>query len=414
LSKLFHSTNFRFSVKSPLYLFEKVDEKVDVALKGKHMPRERKGSIVTKDGKLYARVRFKDENGKQRDIWKKAESRADARKIIRQLLREVESLTPKQLDAANMTFADLAKHYLEHYLQPAVYVGDKKVSGVRSLVTARTVVRPLMEHFGKHRLKSITYGQVRSYKQMRLQTPTRQGGQRSIAAINRELGQLRRMFRIAVREQWMPRNPFSEGDALISLNDETQRTRILSFDEESRLLAAIDTHPQRTHIKGMALIALDCALRRGEIFTLRWSDVDFESRTITLRAFNCKTARSRVVAMTTRVYQWLLRWHENVTDENAQVFHVKVTIKTAWTKICREAEIEDFHFHDCRATCITRMLRAGLSVPEVSRISGHSTLTAFYRYARSNEETQFRAASALDAYLTQVAETQTTGAQLVH
>ncbi|MBD0369772.1 MAG: tyrosine-type recombinase/integrase [Pyrinomonadaceae bacterium] len=378
------------------------------------MPRERKGSIVTKDGKLYARVRFKDENGKARDIWKKADSRTDARKIIRQILREIEALTPKQLDAANMTFAELASHYLEYYLQPAVYVGDKKVSGVRSLVTARTVVKPLVAHFGSHRLKSITYGQIRSYKQMRLQTPTRQGGQRSIASINRELGQLRRMFRIAVREQWMPRNPFSEGDALISLNDENQRTRILSFDEEARLLAAIDKYPQRTHIKGMVLIALDCALRRGEIFTLRWSDIDFESRTITLRAFNCKTARSRVVAMTSRVYLWLLRWRENMAGENIQVFNVKVTIKTAWTKICCEAGIDDFHFHDCRATCITRMLRAGLSVPEVSRISGHSTLTAFYRYARVNEETQFRAASALDAYLAQSAATQATSTELIH
>lgn len=378
------------------------------------MSRERKGSILERDGKIYARIQFTDENGKRRDLWRRVESRAEARKKIKELVKDSESKTAKELDATNLTFADLANHYLEHYLQPAVYVGDKKVSGVRSLVTARTVVKPLVEHFGKHRLKSLTYGQVRSYKQMRLQTPTRQGGQRSIATINRELGQLRRMFRIAVREQWMPRNPFSEGDALISLNDENQRTRILSFNEESRLLAAIDKHPQRTHIKGMVLIALDCALRRGEIFTLRWSDVDFESRTITLQAFNCKTARSRVVAMTSRVYLWLLYWRESMVDEGAHVFNVKVTIKTAWTKICREAGLEDFHFHDCRATCITRMLRAGLSVPEVSRISGHTTLACFYRYARVNDETQFRAASALDAYLAQAAEGQAAATELIN
>jgi integrase len=371
------------------------------------MSRERKGSILERDGKIYARVQFTDENGKRRDLWRRAENRAEARKKIKELVKGSECKTAKELDASNMTFADLANHYLEHYLQPAVYIGDKKVSGVRSLVTARTVVQPLIEHFGRRKLKSITYGEIRSYKQIRLQTPTRQSGQRSIATINRELGQLRRMFRIAAREQWMPRNPFSEGDALISLNDETQRTRLLSFDEESRLLAAIDAHPQRAHIKGMVLIALDSALRRGEIFKLRWADVDLQSRTIIVRAFNCKTARSRIVAMTNRVYEWLTRWRENVTDESAHVFNVKVTIKTAWTKICSQAGIDDFHFHDCRATCITRMLRAGLSVPEVSRISGHTTLVCFYRYARVNEETQFRAASALDAYLSQASEVET-------
>ncbi|HWT01587.1 MAG TPA: site-specific integrase [Pyrinomonadaceae bacterium] len=307
-----------------------------------------------------------------------------------------------------MTFADLAKHYLEHYLQPASYVGGRKVSGLRSLVTARTVIKPLVEHFGGHKLKAITYGQIRSYKKMRLETPTRRGGQRTIATINRELGQLRRMFRIAVREQWMPRNVFSEGDALISLNDENHRTRILSRVEEARLLAAIDSYPQRAHIKGLVLIALDCSLRRGELFTLKWSDVDLESRTITVRAFNAKTAKSRTVAMTIRVYEWLLRWRENVTDENSHVFNVKVTIKTAWTKICREAGIEDFHFHDCRATCITRMIEAGMPHATVMRVSGHSTLSCVFRYIRADNDTVFRAASALEAYLAQSAEVQAT------
>ncbi|HEY0323710.1 MAG TPA: tyrosine-type recombinase/integrase [Pyrinomonadaceae bacterium] len=274
------------------------------------MARERKGSIVNQDGKLYARVQFTDENGKRRDITRKAENRTHARQIIRQFLKEIESSTPKQLDAAQMTFAELASHYIQTYLHEAVYVGDKKVSGVRSLVTARSVVQPLVEFFGTRKLKSITYGEIRSYKQLRLKTPTRQSGQRSIATINRELGQLRRMFRIAVREQWMPRNPFSEGDALISLNDENQRTRILSINEEARLLTVIDTYPQRSHIKGMVLIALDSALRRGEIFKLRWSDIDLENRTINIRAFNSKTARSRIVAMTNRVYLWLVTWHD--------------------------------------------------------------------------------------------------------
>jgi hypothetical protein len=192
------------------------------------MSRERKGSILERDVKIYARVQFTDENGKRRDPWRRAESRADAHKKIRELVKDSEHKTAKEIDAANMTFADLAKHYIEHYLQPAVYIGDTKLSGVPSLVTARTVVQQLIEHFSNRKLKSITYGEIRSYKQIRWQTPTRQSGQRSIGTINRELGQLRRMLRIAVREQWIARNPFLEGDALISLNDEIQRTRILA------------------------------------------------------------------------------------------------------------------------------------------------------------------------------------------
>lgn len=362
------------------------------------MPRERKGSILNRDGKLYARIQFTDENGKRRDITRKADSRAHARQIIRQLLKEIESSTPKQLDAVNMTFRELADHYTNNYLHEAIYVGDKKVSGVRSLVPTLTVVRPLVEHFGPRKLRSITYGEIRAYKQKRLQTPTRYGKQRSIACVNKELGQLRRMMRIAVREQWLQRNPFSEGDALISLNAETHRTRILSRAEETRLLAAIDSHPQRAHIKGLVLIALDCSLRRGELFTLKWHDVDFEGRTITVRAFNSKTAKSRTVAMTTRVYEWLSLRREYAADETALVFGVKVTIKTSWKNICREAGVEDFHFHDARATCITRMIEAGIPHAVVMRVSGHNTLSCLYRYIRADYDTVFRAASALDAF----------------
>jgi integrase len=374
------------------------------------MARERKGSIVNRDGKLFARIQFTDENGKRRDITRKVESRAHARQIIRQLLKEAEDCTAKQLDAVNMTFEQLATHYTENYLREAVYIGDKKVSGVRSLVPALTAVRPLVNYFGSRKIRSITYGEIRAYKQKRLQTPTKYGKQRSIACVNKELGQLRRMMRIAVREQWLQRNPLSEGDALISLNDETHRTRILSRAEEARLLAAIDSHPQRAHIKGMVLIALDCSLRRGEIFTLRWFDVALENCTITVRAFNAKTAKSRTVAMTTRVYEWLSRWHESITDENAHVFNVKVTIKTAWAKICRQAGIEDFHFHDARATCITRMIEAGMPHATVMRVSGHSTLSCLFRYIRADTDTVFRAAAALDAYHAQVGETQATAA----
>ncbi len=363
------------------------------------MARERKGSIIERNGKLYARVRFKDENGKQRDLWRAAADRKQARLLIKQLLKEVENSTPQQLDALNMTFAELADYFTKNYLHAAVYVGDRKVSGVRSLIPARTVVQPLVAYFGPRKLRSITYGDLRAYKHARLQTPTKYGKQRSIACVNKELGQMRRMLNIAVREHWLQRNPFNSGECLISSADETHRTRILTREEEARLLDAIEGEPKRAHLKGILLIALDCALRRGEIFTLRWSDVDLERRTITVRAFNAKTARSRTVAMTTRVYEYLMmRWWESSRDSDALVFGVRVTIKTAFSKALKAAGIADFHLHDCRHTAITRMIRAGMPPVEVMRVSGHTTMSAFYRYANVDMDSVFRAATLLDAF----------------
>ncbi len=372
------------------------------------MSRERKGGIVTRKGKLYARIRFKDESGKQRDIWRKADNRTHARELIRQLLTEIESSSIRQFDAASMMFGELADHYIKNYLHEAVYVGEMKVSGVRGRVEALAEVKPLQAYFGKRKICSITYGDIRTYKQVRLNTPTQFKRPRSIAAVNKELGKLRRMFNIAVREQWLQRNPFSNGESLISV--EAHRERILSRDEETRLFAAINAEPKRAHLKGICLIALDCALRRGEIFTLLWSDVDLDRRTITVRAFNSKTARSRTVAMTIRVYQELERlWQASPQDKEALVFGKLTTIKKGFGKALTAAGITDFHFHDTRATCISRMVQSGMPPAEVMRVSGHTTLRAFYIYVRTDIDTAFRAAALLDAFNSESQVQETAG-----
>lgn len=396
------------------------------------MAKERTGyTYKDRCGRWYARVTFTNEQGIRRDIKRSAENEKAAKKALKSLVRELEDKGERSLEAANMTFAELADYYIENYLHEAVYVGGRKVSGVRGRVEALCEVKPLQEYFGKRKIRSITYGDIRTYKQTRLQTPTHIDIRRhqrelqanpkaelhptrTITAVNKELGKLRRILNIAVREQWLPRNPFANGESLISV--ETHRERILSRDEERRLFAAIDAEPKRAHLKGISLLALDCALRRGEIFTLRWSDVGLDRRTITVRAFNSKTARSRTVAMTIRVYQELERlWQASTQEPEGLIFGRLTTIKKGFGKALSAAGINDFHFHDCRATAISRMIAAGMPPAEVMRISGHTTLRAFYVYVRADSETVFRAAALLDALNSQATEAQTPStAELIH
>ncbi len=103
--------------------------------------------------------------------------------------------------------------------------------------------------------------------------------------------------------------------------------------------------------------------------------------------------------MTVRVYGDLVqRWISHEQDKDALVFGVKVTGRTSFGKVCKAANVQDFHLHDCRHTAITGMIRAGLPPVEVMRVSGHTTMSAFYRYANLDVDTVFRAAAALDAF----------------
>lgn len=380
------------------------------------MAKDRSGYIgKDKNGKWFARVTLTDFSGKRRNVSRRAKDSVEAKQILRKLLRQIEDEGEKIIDAAQITFNDLADFYSAKYLKPAEYRHERKISGLRALDRAQQALAQFRQHFGTRKLRSITYGDLYNFRAIRLNTPTKYKRQRSIATVNRELVALRRILNIAVREGYLTKSPFNCGDSLICAADENKRERILSRDEETRLFAVIDAEPKREHLSGILKIALDCALRRGEILTLRWSDVNLDRRTITLRAFNCKTARSRTVAMTIRVYQDLLRrWLDSKQEQDEFVFSVRVTVRTAFTKACKAANVQDFHFHDCRHTAITRMVRAGLPPVEVMRVSGHTTLSCLYRYSNLDSDAVFRAAAALDAYHAQAVETQSTSTELIN
>ncbi len=262
-----------------------------------------------KNGKWFARVTLTGTTGKRRNIARRAASKPEARQILKAILRQIEGDGEKVIDTARLTFNDLADFYAMKYLKAAEYRHERKVSGLRALDRAERALALFRDYFSNKRVANISYGDIYNFRTKRLSTDTQYKRQRSIASVNRELVVLRRILNIAVREAWINRNPFNCGDSLISPADENKRERILSREEESRLLAAIQAEPKREHLGGIIKLALDCALRRGEIITLKWSDVLLETRTITVRAFNCKTARSRTVAMTNRVYEDLdARW----------------------------------------------------------------------------------------------------------
>jgi hypothetical protein len=135
--------------------------------------------------------------GKRRDLQRRAESKADARDLVHELLNEIDSTDGRTLAHERKTFVHLA-----------------------ALDAARA-------YFGHRMLRSITYADLASFRASRLKTPTRGDlarhsealkryekalkhrkriqlpklrASRSIATVNRELALLRRIFNVAQRE----------------------------------------------------------------------------------------------------------------------------------------------------------------------------------------------------------------------
>ena len=375
----------------------------------KRKPR-RKGAKAT----WWARVTYIDpKTGKRHDLQRRGNSKAHTRDLLQALLRDIDATDGQAPRNERKTFAELCDYFEKHYVKAAEYVDGRKVAGMRSVNTATGQLSVLRDHFGACRLRSITHADLRDFRATRLAKKTRTKSQRTIASVNRDLSMLRRMMNVAQREGWILRSPFAAGDSLISLADENKRERILTREEELKLLAACETG-QRTHLKPILICALDTGMRQGEIFSLRWRNVDFENGLLTIQAFQTKTMKERQVAITTRLALELERLKANAPDNpNGLVFGILDNVKRSFTAARSDAGLNDVRFHDLRHTAATRLVGAHIPLSEVGRVLGHTQANTTYRYVNANVETAKRAAAALDAFNAEASETAP-AAELVH
>jgi integrase len=355
------------------------------------MARPREGCVTwnKKRGAWIARLDWTDDAGHKQSRKRQVENKSAGNVLVKQWIRELEEQGAAYLDAERVTFKELAESYQETKLIAPIYRGGKKVAGKRDWERDRWRLERLIEYFGKRRIRSITYADIEAYRARLLETPTKlTKKERSIADVHRFLALLRAAFTYAVQKEWLIRNPFSKGEGLISMAQEVPRERMLSTEEQRKILQACQTK-QRRHIYPIVLVALDSGCRRGELLGLKWRDVDLEKGAITVVAQNAKTNRKRVISLesiTMAELRRLAKYSGGFPDE--LVFGVKASFEHGWHSAMEEAKVTGARFHDLRATAITTWLLRGMSVPFAMNRSGHADPRVFMRYVRMCEEIQ--------------------------
>jgi integrase len=364
------------------------------------MPRARTGAIIERDGVLYARVRYKDIDGKTRTIERRARNITEARELLPSLLAEAEKREEQPVDADRLTFRVLTIIYEAERVVPAVYVGNRKVAGMRAHVSAKSEVKALTDYFGDRLVRSITYADLERFKRNLLATPTKDDKQRTIMGLNHLLRRLRTILNFAIQRRWITANPFRFGPLLVNAADEIPRNRPRQEGEEERLLA--QCVGRRAHLRPIIIIALDTAMRRGEILELRRSDVDLFRGTITVRSMTTKTQTERIVPISKRLAVKLRQWLSNLPmDPETLLFGGIKSLKTSFASACVDAKITGLHFHDLRHWATTdpvnALAAAGLAPQHAMKITGHTQEKTFRRYLRTDDELVDSAREALDA-----------------
>ncbi|MGV7196926.1 tyrosine-type recombinase/integrase [Xanthomonas axonopodis] len=246
-------------------------------------------------------------------------------------------------------------------------------------------------------MEAITATDVEKWKGERL------SGRNKPATVNREVTRLRGVISRAVEWDLLPSHPLRAVKRVKT--DDDDRVRYLSKDEEARLRASLakrDNNAREArkradqwraergrapfpaldyadHLTPAVLISINTGLRRGELTSLRWTDIDMTTRVLTVRAAAAKSRKGRHIPLNDEAISTLQRW-ENQTDDAQRVFPF-ADAKKAWGAVLADAKIKEFRWHDLRHHFASRLVQAGVNLNIVRELLGHSDLKMTLRYA---------------------------------
>lgn len=201
------------------------------------------------------------------------------------------------------------------------------------------------------------------------------------ATVNKELNLIAHALETARRE-WgihIPENPVR---LVRRPQGAKPRDRRLVGDEEHRLLTACED-ARNPYLLPIVRLAIETAMRQGEIVGLDWKHVDLKKQTAYLP--ETKNGESRGVPLSSLAAATLKALPSAV---NGQLFPgvTAEAVKRAFIRACQRAGIEDFHFHDLRHEATSRLFEKGLNPLEVASITGHKTLQMLKRYTHLRAE----------------------------
>lgn len=236
----------------------------------------------------------------------------------------------------------------------------------------------LLKHLGGNTLiETITVSDLSIYKAKRRAEPHRRGKDYNISnsTLNRELENLRVVLNIG--KSWgynAPEINFKE----VMLREPDARTRYLDSSQIDILLSNCNYV-----IHDAVEFALYTGLRAGNIFNLKWSQVNFFAKEIIVQIkSNIPGGKTLRLPISQKMYEILKRQTlGEYVFKNKRGKRIKYYYDY-FQKACDDSNIADFRFHDLRHTAATQLRMAGVPLEIVQEILGHTNISTTRKYAK--------------------------------
>jgi integrase len=319
-----------------------------------------------KGGSYSYYARFKDGRGK--DVWEKCANAKAARARASEAEVELARSGGHWSPATKVTVREYAERWLSEHgptLRPQTLAGYRRI-----------FEQELLPEFSRIPLAGLSRAQIKTYMARRAST--------GVAAntVRNSVGPLRAMLSTALEDGLVRENVALR---LPRMGQSQRKVEVPTPEQVDALIAAA-----RPDARGPITLSATAGLRRGEVFALRWEDVDFDQRLIRIRASNTngtitkpKTAAGeRLVPMFGSLRQLLLevRAASRYKTDSDFVFpdpFGKPVVPNSWLKYrfypAREAaDAPKLRFHDLRHFAVSQLIAQGANVLQIARVAGHS------------------------------------------
>lgn len=224
-------------------------------------------------------------------------------------------------------------------------------------------------------VREVTSVDIATYRDQRLQeVNTRTKKTLSTATVRLEMSLLSNFFDIG-RIEW----GICDGNPVSNVRKPKippGRDRRLTPREDRLILRYCHNH-SNNELFSIVVLALETAMRQGEILHLQWENLNLKTRVAHLP--ETKNGTKRDVPLSLKARDALIKL--GVKPKGNVFEYTSNGLKSTWRFMLRKLGIEDLHFHDLRHEAITRLFELGsLDMMEVAAISGHKSLAMLKRY----------------------------------
>jgi len=242
--------------------------------------------------------------------------------------------------------------------------------GMKDERNIKRICEVFKKRFGSKYMHEITSSMVLQFKKERL-------GKAADNTINNELNYLSGVFTKAIEWDKATLNPVRRVKRFRGV----ERKRILETWEIKALIAAAASEKMPPHLLPLLAFDLNTGLRKGELLSLKWSDVNYESLQILIRAENAKYNRSRYIDLNKHalaVLKSLPKRSEYVfCDRHGRPFK---DFHRSFVSAVELAKLKDLRIHDLRRTFGSICIMDGATLPTVQAFMGHRDISTTIKH----------------------------------